>query len=232
MNAYKKTTIKDWSLEDRPREKLMNSGIQSLSNAELIAILLGSGTKDRNAVEVARELLSKVNNNLHDLGRLNIYDLQEIKGIGNARSVNLLAALELGTRRSGSYSIEKISIKNSQSAFEILYPILGELQHEEFWIIILNRAHHVLATRKVSQGGLTGTVIDTRIILKNVLEIKGTSLIIAHNHPSGNKNPSEADLNITKKIKSAAEIMDITLLDHLILAGKEYLSFADEALLS
>ncbi|MFC2090887.1 DNA repair protein RadC [Bacteroidota bacterium] len=232
MSEYRRNSIKDWSVEDRPREKFMKSGMQSLSNAELIALLLGSGTKEMNAVDVARELLAVVNNNLHELGKLSIYDLKKIKGIGNARSINLLAALELGSRRSSSYSPEKRSIKNSQSAYDILYPYIGELQHEEFWIIILNRAHLVLTTQKISQGGLTGTVIDTRVILKHVIERKGTSLIISHNHPSGNKNPSESDISITKKIKSAAEIMDITLLDHIILAGKEYLSFADEGFLT
>ncbi len=232
MGEYNNRTIKDWSVEDRPREKFMNSGIQSLSNAELIALLIGSGTKEKNAVELARDILAGVKNNLHELGKLSIYDLKNIRGIGNARSIVLLAALELGARRSNSYSAEQKSIKNSQTAFDILYPIMGELSHEEFWIIILNRAHKVITTKKISQGGLTGTVIDTRIILKHVIERKGTSLIISHNHPSGNKNPSEADLNITKKIKSAAEIMDIALLDHLILAGKEYLSFADEGLLT
>ncbi len=232
MGDYNKNSIKEWSLEDRPREKFLNSGIQSLSNAELIALLIGSGTKERNAVDVARNILAEVKNNLHELGKLNIYDLKNIKGIGNARAIVLLAALELGTRRSNSYSPHQSAIKNSQTAFEILYPILGELTHEEFWIIILNRAHKVISTQKISQGGLTGTVIDTRVILKHAIEKKGTSLIISHNHPSGNKNPSEADINITKKIKSAAEIMDITLLDHIILAGKAYLSFADEGMLT
>jgi DNA repair protein RadC len=231
MKEYKNKTIKDWSVEDRPREKLVNSGIQSLSNAELIALLLGSGTKALSAVDVARNILSSVNNNLHDLGKLQIDDLIQLKGIGTARSITILAAIELGSRRSNSYSEEKVSIKNSQTAFDLLYPIMGELEHEEFWIIILNRAHKVIKTIKISQGGLTGTVIDTRMILKHALDKKATSLIISHNHPSGNKNPSEADINITKKIKNAAAIMDINVLDHIIVAGKNYLSFADEGML-
>ena len=231
MKEYEKTTIKDWSVEDRPREKLLKSGVQSLSNAELIALLLGSGTRSFNAVEVARNLLASVKNDLHELGKLTANDLTAIAGIGNARAGTLMAALELGARRAGSHSPEKTAIKNSQHAFDLLYPLLGELDHEEFWIIMLNRAHRVVGTRKISQGGLTGTVIDTRMILKYALEKKATSIIISHNHPSGNKSPSEADVNITKKIKNAAEIMDITLLDHIIIAGKHYLSFADEGLL-
>ena len=231
MKEYNNTSIKDWSLEDRPREKLLNSGMQSLSNAELIGILIGSGTKELNAVDIARNILASVNNNLHDLGKLKTDDLIKVKGIGTVRAITLLAAIELGSRRNNSYSEEKITIKNSQTAFDLLYPLIGELEHEEFWIIILNRAHKVIKTEKISQGGLTGTVIDTRMILKHALDKRATSLIISHNHPSGNKNPSEADISITKKIKNAAEIMDINVLDHIIVAGKNYLSFADEGLL-
>lgn len=231
MKEYKNTTIKDWSVEDRPREKLLNAGVSSLSNAELIALLIGSGTKEQNAVDVARTILASVKNNLHDLGKMKIEELKSVKGIGPVRAITLMAAIELGSRRTGSYPEEKITIKNSQTAYEILYPIIGELEHEEFWIIILNRAHKVVKTEKISQGGLTGTIIDTRMILKHALDKKATSLIISHNHPSGNKKPSESDISITKKIKDAAQIMDISVLDHIIVAGKNYLSFADEGLL-
>jgi DNA repair protein RadC len=232
MKSYHNTTIKDWSVEDRPREKLLKSGVQSLSNAELLALLIGSGTRENNAVDLARNILASVRNNLYDLGKLKTEELIEIRGIGLARAITLQAALELGTRRNSSYGEEKILISNSGSAHELLYPIIGELEHEEFWIIILNRAHRVLKTEKISQGGLTGTVIDTRMILKHALDKRATSIIISHNHPSGNKTPSEADINITKKIKSAAEIMDITVLDHVIVAGKAYFSFADEGLMT
>jgi DNA repair protein RadC len=232
MSGYHKKSIKDWSVEDRPREKLLNFGIQSLSNAELIAILIGSGTKETNAVDLARSILASVENNLHDLGKLKTAELIRFNGIGQARAVTLLAAIELGARRNSSYSNEKIAIKNSETAFQVLYPILGELEYEEFWIILLNRAHKVLKTEKISQGGLTGTVIDTRMILKRALDRKATSIIISHNHPSGNTSPSEADINITKKIRNAAEIMDITVLDHIIIAGKSFLSFADEGLMA
>lgn len=231
MKEYQSTAIKDWSVEDRPREKLLNSGIHSLSNAELIALIIGSGTKDLNAVDVARNILASVRNNLHDMGRLNIHELTKIRGIGTARAITLLAAMELGGRRTNSHTEERIVIKNSQTAYKLLYPVIGELDHEEFWIILLNRAHKVIATEKISQGGLTGTVIDTRMILKYAIDVRATSIIISHNHPSENKQASEADINITRKIKNAAEIMDITLLDHIVVAGKNYLSFADEGIL-
>jgi DNA repair protein RadC len=231
MREYKNTTIKDWSVEDRPREKLLKSGVQSLSNAELIALLIGSGTRDMNAVDLSRNILASVKNNLHELGRLGTSELVKIKGIGTAKAITLMAAIELGSRKNSSYAEEKVNIKNSHTAYELLYPVIGELEHEEFWIIILNRAHKVIKTEKISQGGLTGTVIDTRMILKHALDKRATSLIISHNHPSGNRTPSEADINITKKIKNAAEIMDINVLDHIIIAGQKYFSFADEGLM-
>lgn len=232
MKTYHNTTIKNWSVEDRPREKLLKSGVQSLSNAELLALLIGSGTKENNAVDLARNVLASVKNNLYDLGKLKTEELVKVRGIGMARAITLQAALELGTRRNSSYGEEKVMIRNSESAFELLYPIIGELDHEEFWIIILNRAHKVLKTEKISQGGLTGTVIDTRMILKHALDKRATSIIISHNHPSGNKTPSEADISITKKIKGAAGIMDITVLDHIIVAGRTYFSFADDGLMT
>lgn len=231
MQPYDHTTIKDWSVEDRPREKLLKSGVQTLSNAELIALLIGSGTREANAVHVARNILASAGNNLQELAKLTTDDLLKIKGIGTARAITLLAALELGKRKNSSYNGEAVMIKNSQTAYEVLVPTLGGLQHEEFWIIILNRAHKVIKTEKISQGGLTGTVIDTRMILKHALDKRATSLIIAHNHPSGNRKPSDADVKITRKIKNAAEIMDIQVLDHIIVAGDHYFSFADEGIM-
>jgi len=232
MQPYDHTTIKDWSVEDRPREKLLKSGVQTLSNAELIALLIGSGTREASAVHVARNILASAGNNLQELAKLTTDDLLKIKGIGTARAITLLAALELGKRKNSSYNGEAVMIKNSQTAYEVLVPTLGGLQHEEFWIIILNRAHKVIKTEKISQGGLTGTVIDTRMILKHALDKRATSLIIAHNHPSGNRKPSDADVKITRKIKNAAEIMDIQVLDHIIVAGDHYFSFADEGVMS
>lgn len=231
MGEYSKASIKDWSVEDRPREKLLRQGLQNLSNVELIALLIGSGSKEMNAVELSRLLLTSTNNNLNELGRMSIEDLVRVKGIGVAKAITLVAALELGSRRGRSNKLEKAVIKGSLQAFEILFPVLGELEHEEFWIVMLNRAHKVLGTKKISQGGLTGTVIDTRMILKHAIEKRATSLIVSHNHPSGNRKPSEADMLITKKLKEAASLMDITILDHIIIADHSYFSFADEGLL-
>ncbi len=231
MGEYSKSSIKDWSVEDRPREKLLKQGIQNLSNAELMALIIGSGTREMNAVELSRMMLASAGNNLNELGKLGIDDLVKIKGIGVVKAINLVAALELGTRRGRSFKPEKEAIRTSQSAFEIFYPLMGELEHEEFWILMLNRAHRVLGTKKISQGGLTGTVIDTRMILKHAIDKRATSLIVSHNHPSGNKSPSEADVSITKKLEDAAALMDIMLLDHLIIADQTYFSFADEGLL-
>jgi len=231
MGEYYNSKIKNWSVEDRPREKLMKQGIQYLSNTELLALIIGSGTKEMNAVELARMILLSAKNNLNELGKLSVEELVRVKGIGVAKAITLVAALELGSRKGKSYSEEKVIIKNSQTAFDILHAKIGELQHEEFWILVMNRAHKVLDTMKISQGGITGTVIDTRMILKYAIDKRATSLIVSHNHPSGNKKPSEADINITRKIKNAAALMDITLLDHIIIADKSYYSFADEGLL-
>lgn len=231
MGEYYNSKIKNWSVEDRPREKLMKQGIQYLSNAELLALIIGSGTREMNAVELARMILLSTKNNLYELGKLSVEELVKIRGIGVAKAITLLAALELGSRKGKTYSDEKVIIKNSQTAFDILQPKIGELDHEEFWILVMNRAHKVIETMKISQGGITGTVIDTRMILKYAIDKRATSLIVSHNHPSGNIKPSEADINITKKIKNAAALMDISLLDHIIVAEKSYFSFADEGLL-
>jgi DNA repair protein RadC len=231
MGADYQNRITNWSLEDRPREKLLRLGVRNLTNVELVALLLGSGTRKTNAVELARELLGLVDNDLNELGRLDIDDLTKIKGIGTAKAVTVKASLELGFRRSSGYTREKIFIRNSAGVFELMQGTIGPLDHEEFWIITLNRAHRVINSQKISQGGLTGTVIDTRMILRHALDKKATSLVICHNHPSGNTRPSEADISITKKIKEAAELMDISLLDHLVITSDAYFSFADEGLL-
>lgn len=223
--------IKNWSLEDRPREKLLKLGIRNLTNAELVALLLGSGTRNTNAVELAREVLGSVDNDLRELARLEIDDLLKIKGIGTAKAVSIKAAMELGSRKTAGYSAEKIFIKNSAGVFDLMQEVIGQLDHEEFWTIALNRAHRVITTTRISQGGLTGTVIDTRMILRHALDKKATSLIICHNHPSGNTKPSEADISVTRKIKEAAELMDIAVLDHVIVTSTGYFSFADEGLL-
>ncbi|HEX2394129.1 MAG TPA: DNA repair protein RadC [Bacteroidales bacterium] len=228
MEDYKPLTIRNWSVEDRPREKMMASGTQSLSDAELIAILIGSGTKSISAVDLARQILHMAGNNLDRLGKFSITDLKKIKGIGQAKAISILAALELGRRRKVADGLSEIKITGSADVFNLIYPVLTDLSYEEFWVIFLNRSNKVITKRKISQGGITGTVTDIRLILKNALENLATSIILSHNHPSGNLQPSEADISITRRLKESAALMDISLLDHLIIAGKSYFSFADE----
>ena len=232
MNQYRSINLKTWSVEDRPREKVIANGVQYLSDSELLAILLGSGTRNMTAVELARQVLHKSGNSLHDLGRQHISDLVAIKGIGPAKAITLLAAIELGRRRDATQQTERIPVKSSETVFKLFHPILGDLDHEEFWLLMLNRANRVLGRFKVSQGGLSGTVIDTRIILKKALDNLASSIVVCHNHPSGNNQPSDADVKITEKLKKAAEMLEIKLLDHVIIADKSYFSFADEGLIS
>ena len=231
MKKYKSLTLKSWAVRERPREKVLANGIQNLSDAELLAILMGSGTRNKTAVDLARQILGEVEYNLHDLGRQSISDLQKIKGIGPAKAIAVQAAMELGRRRTGTQQMEKVSIKSSESVFSLFHALMGDLEHEEFWLLMLNRANRVIGRFKVSQGGLSGTVIDTRIILKKALDNLASSIIVCHNHPSGNKQPSDADVKITEKLKKAAEILEIKLLDHIIIADKSYFSFADEGLI-
>lgn len=231
MNPYSSHGMKSWAVEERPREKVMANGVQYLSDSELLAILLGSGTRNKSAVELARQILSEAGNTLHGLGRQTISDLLRIKGVGPAKAISVLAAMELGRRRAGINQPEKIPVKSSETVFNLFHPLLGDLDHEEFWLLMLNRANKVLGRFKVSQGGLSGTVIDTRIILKKALDNLSSSIIVCHNHPSGNNQPSEADVKITEKLKKAAEMLEIKLLDHIIIADKSYFSFADEGLI-
>jgi DNA repair protein RadC len=228
---YKKPSIKEWAVEDRPREKMQAKGVRSLSEAELIAILIGSGNLEESAVEVSRRIMASVNNNLNELGKKNISDLQKFKGIGPAKAITIAAAMELGRRRKESEPDEKAKVITSGDAAAIFKPLLSDLPHEEFWVLLLNRNNLVLDKMMVSQGGLAGTVIDVRIILKVALEKLACSIILCHNHPSGNLVPSEADKDITKKIKEAGKHMDIPVLDHLIIGNGSYFSFADEGLI-
>lgn len=223
--------ITDWAVEDRPREKLITKGISTLSDAELLAILISSGTKMKSAVDLGRELLIMVNNNLNTLGKLAISDLRKIKGIGPARAVTISAALELGRRRKLSDLPEVLQIKCSKDVADIFQPMLSDLTHEEFWVLFLNRSNRVINKMKISQGGISGTVTDIRIILKKAVEYLSSGIIVCHNHPSGNLIPSESDNRITKKIKDAGDLLDIQLLDHLIISDKEYYSFADNGLI-
>jgi DNA repair protein RadC len=231
MSRYHSNSMKSWAVEERPREKVMANGIQYLTDAELLAILLGSGTRNMSAVELARRVLHKAGNNIHELGRQSVGDLQKTKGVGPAKAISVMAALELGRRRAGTQQSEKVSVKSSETVFNLFHPLLGDLEHEEFWLLMLNRANKVLGKFKVSQGGLSGTVIDTRIILKKALDNLASSIIVCHNHPSGNNKPSDADVKITEKLKKAAAMLEIKLLDHLIIADKSYFSFADEGMI-
>ena len=232
MAEYKKLVIKEWAVEDRPREKLLSKGARSLTDAELVAILIGSGNVDETAVELSRRILAAVDNNLNELGKKNIEFLKTFNGIGKAKAVSIAAALELGKRRKEAETIKNNKITGSKDAADHFFPILGDLNHEEFWIMLLNRGNKVLETFMISQGGVSGTVIDVRIILKPAIEKLASSIILCHNHPSGTMQASDADIKITKKIKNAAELLDIAVLDHLIIGQNQYLSFADEGLLN
>lgn len=224
-------SIKHWSQDDQPREKLLYKDKETLSDAELVAILIGSGNKAESAVALCKRILARVDNNLSELGKLSIIQLMEFKGIGEAKAVTIAAALELGRRRRGEEALEKNKITSSRSVFELMQPKIGELQHEEFWIIYLNNSNKVIQKNQLSKGGITGTLVDVRLVLKNALEVGATGLILTHNHPSGTLKPSQADKQITNKLKRAAESLDIKVLDHLIITEKAYFSFADETLL-
>ena len=223
--------IKSWAEDDRPREKLIGKGRQVLTDAELIAILIGSGNKEDTAVELSRKILASVGNNLNELGKLSINDLSKFKGIGEAKAISIIAALELGRRRRETETIKRDKITCSKDVFDIMKQIMLDLPHEEFWLLILNRSNTVIKKELISRGGVAGTVVDTKIIFKSALVNLASSIIISHNHPSGNLKPSDADIKITKSIKEAGKIMDIPLFDHLILTDSGYYSFNDEGML-
>lgn len=225
----KRLTITNWAEEDRPREKLMQKGIASLSDAELLAILIGSGNTEETAVELSRRILKHSQDNLLELGRRTVKELvANFKGIGEAKAIAIVAAMELGRRRKHAESLEKKQITASEDIFNLFYPLLSDLPHEEFWLLLLNRGNKVIDQVKISQGGLAGTVVDTRIILKAAIDKLASSVVLCHNHPSGRKTPSREDAQLTSKLKTAFEAIDIAMLDHLIIAGREYYSFADE----
>lgn len=225
------TSIKNWGQDDRPREKLSKKGSSVLSNAELIAVLIGSGNRHENAVALGRRILSSNSNNLNELARLTIEDLKQFNGIGEAKAITILAALELGKRYRQEETRNITKITSSRMVFEIIQPILGDLPHEEFWILYLNNSNRVLQLVQLSKGGITGTLVDVRLVYKHALKLGAVAIILAHNHPSGNLSPSEADKNLTTKLKMAGENLDIKVLDHLIITENMYFSFADENLL-
>ncbi|MDR2223993.1 MAG: DNA repair protein RadC [Flavobacteriaceae bacterium] len=246
-----KRPITAWAEDDRPREKLMLKGKSSLSDAELLAILIGSGTREESAIDLCRRMLNDYNNNLTELARQGVSNLIQYKGIGEAKAISIVAALELGQRRRMTEAIQKEQISCSKEVFELMQPRIGDLSHEEFWIILLSNSNHVRKviankeqqvserfieykikeTLNISKGGMTGTVVDLRVLFKLALEHQATGVILVHNHPSGKLNPSDADIQITKKIKEASKIMDISLLDHFIVTEFDYYSFADHGLL-
>lgn len=224
-------SIKHWNADDRPREKLRLKGRLAMSDAELIAILLGSGSASESAVGLGRQVLALAGNDLQELGKLPLSRLMKLKGIGEAKAITISAAMELGRRRAATEVKAGYRIRNSRSAFEFLNPIIGDLPHEEFWVLYLNNSNRVIRHLQLSKGGITGTLVDIRLALKYALEVNATALILAHNHPSGTLVPSEADKALTTKMAQAASAMDIKLLDHLIVTEKQYVSFADEGLL-
>lgn len=223
--------IKSWAREDRPREKLLLKGKAALSDAELIALLIGSGTGQLSAVEVARQVLQTVGNDLHDLARLTVKDLMKSKGIGEAKAIAIVAAMELGRRRKESESRERPKVASSNEAYELVKGDLMDLAHEEFWVLLLNRANRLIKKKRISEGGVSGTVADPKIIFKLALEELASGIIVAHNHPSGNLVASQTDIALTKRLKEAGKVMEVQLLDHLIVAGPKYLSFADEGMI-
>ncbi len=224
-------SIKEWAEDDRPREKMLTKGRQSLSDAELLAILIGSGSQEESAVSLCRRILQNYSNNITALSQSSIHDLMKFKGIGEAKAISILAALELGRRRQFAEAKEKISVKGSQDAYLYLAPLLQDNPLEESWVIFLNRANKVIDTQRLSIGGVAATIIEPRWIFKHAIEKLASGIILSHNHPSGNLKPSQADLDITKKVKAGAALLDIQLLDHLIISDSGYFSFADEGLL-
>lgn len=229
--SEKLISIKDWNADDRPREKLLLKGRESLSDAELIAVLIGSGNREENAVELSKRILASVNNNLNQLSRLGVNDLMRFKGIGEAKAVSIITALELGRRKRLEKALEQKKIQSSRDVFEVMQPVLGDLMHEEFWILYLNNSNKILQMLPVSKGGITGTLVDTRIVFKKAMEISATAIILCHNHPSGTLKPSVSDKQLTRKIKEAGALLDVRVLDHLIITQQQYYSFADENLL-
>lgn len=221
-------SIKNWSQDDQPREKLRDRGKTSLSDAELIAILIGSGNREESAVALCKRIFASVGNNLNALGKLSIAQLMEFKGIGEAKAITIAAALELGRRRRLEDALQLDKITSSRSVFDVMQPVIGDLPHEEFWILYLNNSNKVIQKNQLSKGGITGTLVDVRLVLKNALEVGAVALILCHNHPSGTLKPSKADKAITQKLKVAAQSLDISVLDHLIITENAYYSFADE----
>ena len=227
----KNFSIKQWNEDDRPREKMLSKGRESLSDAELIAILIGSGSREESAVALAKRMLKHAHNNLNTFSKLSIEDLVQFKGIGKAKAISIITGLELARRCRLEEALKADKITSSKAVFEIMQPIIGELRHEEFWVIYLNNSNKVIHKKQLSKGGITGTLVDSRLIFSKAVELLATGIILCHNHPSGTLKPSNADKSLTVKIKQAGETLDIKVLDHIIITEKEYFSFADDNLL-
>lgn len=224
-------TIKSWAEEDRPREKLLLKGKHVLSDAELIAILISSGNNKETAVELSKRMLSEMQNNLNELSKAGVKELMKFRGIGEAKAISIIAALELGRRRKNSEVTKRKQVTSSNDAAEIFQPMLGDHQHEEFWVLFLNRANLIIGKQPISTGGMAGTVVDPKIIFKAALDQKASSIILCHNHPSGNLKPSEADIRLTRNLAEAGKVLEISVMDHLIVSQSGFFSFADEGMM-
>jgi DNA repair protein RadC len=225
--------IKSWAAEDRPREKLMQKGKQSLTDAELLAILIGSGNQQETAVDLCKRLLKDAENDLAILGKKNLSELMHYKGIGEAKAISIIAALELGTRRRLAEVRDRQQITSSRDAFDILQPHFSDLSNEEFWIVMLNRANKVIGKECISAGGVSGTTVDVKIVFKKAIQSLASGIILCHNHPSGSLQPSQADRELTRRMAESGKLLEINVLDHLIVTdhANNYFSFADEGLL-
>lgn len=230
-NYEAKISIKSWAEEDRPREKLLAQGRRVLSDAELIAILIGSGSRNESAVDLSKRILNHFSGDLNLLGKGSVNDLSKFKGIGEAKAITIIAALELGRRRKETDQPITEKIGSSKDIFNLMQRYFADLNHEEFWIILLNRANKILSRHLISKGGQAGTVADPKIIFQTAIENHAASIILAHNHPSGNLKPSQADLDLTKKLRAASALLDLAIPDHLIFTDRHYFSFADEGLM-
>ena len=229
MENKQKLNIKDWAEEDRPREKMLLKGVAALSDAELLGILIGSGNKLETAVELAQRILHSASNNLNALGKFAIKDLiRNFNGIGEAKAITIAAAMELGKRRKLSEVMVQPQITSSDDVYHIFHPVLADLKHEEVWVLLLNRSNKVMKKMQVSKGGISGTVVDIRLIMKEAIDSLATAMILCHNHPSGNPNPSGNDNETTSNLKEAGRIMDIQLLDHIIISDGDFYSYLDE----
>ena len=223
--------IKSWAAEDRPREKLLCRGVRSLTNAELMAILLGSGSRNQSAVDLAKTILASCDQNLDELGRYSTDELTRFMGVGPAKAVAIAAAIELGRRRKSTSANERVQIKSSNDAYQLMHSLIADLRVEEFWAVYLNRNNRVTKTKLISSGGVSGTVVDTKLIFQAALNCLCSSIILCHNHPSGNLSPSDADRRLTEKIVTGAQLLDVTVLDHIIVSHTGYFSFSDQGLI-